>query len=74
MEQFILQHENITLDDNKVNVRLYPVNTDIINHIDTHKVYDNLTDAIADLTSYKSTMTPILYNNLESSIQANYYL
>lgn len=74
MEQFTLQSENITLDDSKVNVRLFPTNTELINVIDTHKTYNNLTDATADLSNFISTMTPILYDNLDSSTQANYYL
>ena len=74
MEQFLLQSENITLDDSKVNVRLFPTNTELINVIDTHKTYNNLADATADLSNFISTMTPILYDNLDSSTKANYYL
>jgi len=74
MIQFTLQSENITLDDSKVNVRLFPTNSEIINIIDTHKTYNNLADATADLSSFITTMTPILYDNLESSIKINYYL
>lgn len=74
MEQFTLQSENITLDDSKVNVRLFPTNTELINVIDTHKTYNNLADATADLSNFISTMTPILYDNLDSSTKANYYL
>ena len=74
MIQFTLQSENITLDDSKINVRLFPTNSEIINIIDTHKTYNNLADATADLSSFITTMTPILYDNLESSIKINYYL
>lgn len=74
MEQFTLQSENITLDDSKINVRLFPTNLELINVIDTHKTYNNLADATADLSNFITTMTPILYDNLETSIKANYYL
>lgn len=74
MEQFTLQSENITLDDLKVNVRLFPINLELINIIDTHRNYNNLSDASADLSNFITTMTPILYDNLETSIKANYYL
>jgi hypothetical protein len=74
MEQFILQSENVILDDNKVNVILKPINTAIIDYIDTCKVYNNLSDATADLSNFITEMTPILYNNMDSSIKANYYL
>jgi hypothetical protein len=74
MEQFILQSENIILDDNKVDVTLKPINTAIVNYIGTSKIYDNLADATADLSNFISTMTPILYDNMDSSIKANYYL
>lgn len=74
MEQFTLQSQNIDLDDSKVNVRLFPTNTGLIEIIDTHKTYNNLTDATADLSNFISTMTPILYNNLDSITKANYYL
>jgi hypothetical protein len=74
MEQFILQSENIILDDLRVNVRLFPTNTELINIIATHRAYNNLADATADLSNFITTMTPILYNDLETSIKANYYL
>ena len=74
MTQFTLQSENITLDDSKVNVRLFPTNLELIKVIDTHKTYNNLADATADLSNFITTMTPILYNDLETSIKANYYL
>ena len=74
MEQFILQSENLILDDNRVNVILKPINTALIEYIDTHKTYNNLADATADLSNFITTMTPILYDNLETSIKANYYL
>ena len=74
MEQFILQSENLILDDNRVNVILKPINTALIEYIDTCKVYENLADATADLSNFITTMTPILYNDLETSIKANYYL
>lgn len=74
MEQFILQSENLILDDNRVNVILKPINTALVEYIDTCKVYNNLSDASADLSNFITTMTPILYDNLETSIKANYYL
>lgn len=74
MEQFTLQNENITLDDSKVNVRLFPTNLELINKIDTHKTYNTLAEATADLSSFITEMTPILYNNLDPLTQANYYL
>lgn len=74
MEQFILQNENIVLDDNRINVILKPINTALIEYIDTCKVYNNISDASSDLSNFITTMTPILYNNLETSIKANYYL
>jgi hypothetical protein len=74
MEQFILQSEYIILDDNKVDVKLKPINTAILNYIGTSKIYENLSDATADLSNFITTMTPILYDNLETSIRANYYL
>lgn len=74
MEQFILQSENLILDDNRVNVILKPINTALLEYIDTCKVYNNLSDATADLSSFIAEMTPILYENLETSIKANYYL
>lgn len=74
MEQFTLQSENITLDDSKVNVRLFPTNLELINVIDTHKTYNNLADASADLSSFIAEMTPILYENLNPTTKANYYL
>ena len=74
MEQFILQSENLILDDNRVNVILKPINTALIEYIDTCKVYNNLADATADLSNFITEMTPILYDNLETSIKANYYL
>ena len=74
MEQFILQSENIILDDNEVNVILRPINIAIVNYIGTCKVYNNLSDATADLSNFTTTMTPILYDNLDPAIKANYYL
>jgi hypothetical protein len=74
MEQFILQSENIILDDNEVNVILRPINTAIVNYIGTCKVYNNLSDATADLSNFITEMTPILYYNMDSSIRENYYL
>jgi len=74
MEQFILQSENVILDDNRVNVILKPINIAIVDYIGAAKIYDNLADATADLSSFIATMTPILYNNMDSSIKANYYL
>ena len=74
MEQFILQSENIILDDNKIDVKLKPINTEIVNYIGTSKIYNNLSDATADLSNFITEMTPILYNNMDSSIKANYYL
>jgi len=74
MEQFILQSENLILDDNRVNVILKPINTALVEYIDTCKVYNNLADATADLSNFITEMTPILYDNLETSIKANYYL
>ena len=74
MEQFTLQSQNITLDDSKVNVRLYPTNLELINKIDTHKTYDTLAEATADLSNFIAEMTPILYDNLDTLTQANYYL
>jgi hypothetical protein len=74
MEQFTLQSQNITLDDSKVNVRLFPTNLELINKIDTHKTYDTLVEATADLSSFITIMTPILYSNLNPSTKSNYYL
>jgi hypothetical protein len=74
MEQFILQSENVILNDNRVNVRLFPVNLELINIIDTHKTYENLTDANSDLSSFIAEMTPILYENLNPETKSNYYL
>jgi len=74
MEQFILQSENVILDDNKINVILKPINIAIIEYIDTCKIYNNLSDATSDLSNFITTMTPILYDNMDSSIKANYYL
>jgi len=74
MEQFILQSENIILDDNKVNVILKPINTVLVNYICTCRIYENLSEATADLSNFITEMTPILYNNLETSIKSNYYL
>jgi hypothetical protein len=74
MEQFILQSENIILDDNKVNVILKPINTVLVNYIGTCRIYENLSEATADLSNFITEMTPILYNNLETSIKSNYYL
>jgi hypothetical protein len=74
MEQFILQSENIILDDNKIDVKLKPINTEIVNYIGTSKIYNNLSDATADLSNFITEMTPILYDNMDSSIKANYYL
>jgi len=74
MEQFILQSENIILDDNEINVILRPINTALVNYIGTCKIYENLSDATADLSNFITEMTPILYNNLETSIKSNYYL
>jgi hypothetical protein len=74
MTQFTLQNQNITLDDSKVNVRLFPTNLELINVIDTHRTYNNLADATADLSNFITEMTPILYDNMDSSIKANYYL
>ena len=74
MEQFTLQSQNITLDDSKVNVRLFPTNLELINIIDTHRTYNNLADATADLSNFITEMTPILYDNMDSSIRVNYYL
>lgn len=74
MEQFTLQSENIVFEDLTVNVRLFPTNLELINKIDTHKNYNNLADAFADLSNFITEMTPILYNNLDSLTQANYYL
>ena len=74
MEQFILQSENLILDDNRVNVILKPINTALLEYIDTCKIYNNLSDASADLSNFITEMTPILYDNLETSIKANYYL
>jgi hypothetical protein len=74
MEQFILQSENIILDDNKIDVKLKPINPAIVNYIGTSKIYNNLSDATADLSNFITEMTPILYNNMDSSIKANYYL
>lgn len=62
------------MDDNEVNVILRPINTAIVNYIGTCKVYANLTEATDDLANFISTMTPILYDNMDSSIKANYYL
>lgn len=74
MTQFTLQSENIILNDSTVNVRLFPTNTELINFIDTHKTYNNLADATADLSSFIDEMTPILYENLNPEIKSNYYL
>ena len=74
MTQFTLQSENIILDDLKINVRLFPTELELINIIDTHRTYNNLADATADLSSFIAEMTPVLYNDLETSIKANYYL
>jgi hypothetical protein len=74
MEQFTLQSQNITLDDSKINVRLFPTNLELINVIDTHKTYNNLADANADLSSFIAEMTPILYENLNPETKSNYYL
>ena len=74
MTQFILQSENIILDDSTINVRLFPTDLELINIIDTHKNYENLSDATADLSSFISEMTPILYENLNPSTKSNYYL
>jgi len=74
MTQFTLQSENIILNDNRINVRLFPVNLELINIIDTHRTYENLTDANSDLSSFIAEMTPILYENLNSETKANYYL
>lgn len=74
MTQFTLQSENIILDDSRINVRLFPTNLEIINIIDTHRNYENLSDATADLSSFIAEMTPILYENLNSETKSNYYL
>jgi hypothetical protein len=74
MTQFTLQSENITLDDLKINVRLFPTDLELINIIDTHRTYNNLADATADLSSFIAEMTPILYDNLNPETKANYYL
>lgn len=74
MEQFTLQSENIILNDSTVNVRLFPTNLELINIIDTHKNYENLADATADLSSFIAEMTPILYENLNTETKSNYYL
>lgn len=74
MTQFTLQSENIILDDSRVNVRLFPTDLELINIIDTHKTYNNLADATADLSSFIAEMTPILYENLNPSTKSNYYL
>ena len=74
MTQFTLQSENITLDDLKINVRLFPTDLELINIIDTHRTYNNLADATADLSSFIAEMTPILYENLNPETKSNYYL
>jgi hypothetical protein len=74
MTQFTLQSENITLDDLKINVRLFPTYLELINIIDTHRTYNNLADATADLSSFIAEMTPILYENLNPETKSNYYL
>ena len=74
MEQFTLQSEDIILDDSRVNVRLFPTDLELITIIDTHKTYNNLADATADLSSFIAEMTPILYENLNPSTKSNYYL
>jgi hypothetical protein len=74
MEQFILQSENLILNDNRVNVILKPINTALLEYIDTCKIYENLANATADLSSFIAEMTPILYENLNPSTKSNYYL
>lgn len=74
MTQFTLQSENIFLNDSTINVRLFPTNLELINIIDTHRTYNNLADATADLSSFIAEMTPILYENLNPETKSNYYL
>lgn len=74
MEQFTLQSQYTILDDSTINVRLFPTNLEIINIIDTHKNYNNLVEADADLNNFITEMTPILYENLYGPTKANYYL
>jgi len=66
MEKFTLTSEVIILDDNQINIRVYPSNTLISKYIASYSTISSKEDVQSYITNFITEMTPILFNDFQS--------
>lgn len=80
MITFELTYETILLDDEQINLKVYPLNEEISKYIASYMTISTKQDVLSVINNFIEEMTPLMYNsllemeNLPQSIKDNIQL
>jgi hypothetical protein len=80
MITFELTYETILLDDNQVNIKIFPSNEQISKYLASYKVIESKQDLMSVVADFIDEMTPLMYlefkemENIPQNIRDNFTL